>query len=267
MPHFVLIEGGLGHGKTTIASFLAHYWSLKSGGEVKLFSNFDLAGSTSFDKAERWLEVADARGSVVVWDEAQTQFDRRTWTRNVMTTQIFNMTRKLRSVHIFTNPVGANLDGRILDLVEVFIHVQKFQGSAIQLDVYEYQDKRFGPWGRHMKRARLPWNRVKQIFALNLFDTDQMLYPFPVPKTEREQMALLEKIVEHQEAAVKREKTIETKPDMDGWILPSDHYFERYQEGDDEIEDEESGEFGLPLSVDSDRDNLSTVATLSRGGT
>lgn len=247
MPHFVLVEGGLGHGKTMMASFLAHYWRERSGGEIKLFANYDLAGATPFDRADRWLDVADARGSVIVWDEAQTQFDRRTFQRNVLLTQILNMTRKLRAVHIFTNPVGANLDSRILDLVEVFIHVQKFQGSAIQLDVYEYQDKRFGPWGRHMKRARIPWYRVKQIQSLNLFNTDQMIYPFPVPKTEREQLALLQQIVERQAKAAELELDEEKKP-KEGWMLPSDHYFERLQSGEGE-EGEESSESGLLVPV------------------
>ncbi len=248
MPHFILVEGGLGHGKTTIASFLAHYWRVKSGNEVKLFANYDLAGAAPFDKANRWLDVADARGSVVVWDEAQTQFDRRTWTRNVILTQIFNMTRKLRAVHIFTNPVGANLDGRILDLVEIFIHVQKFQNSAVQLDVYEYQDKRFGAWGRKMKTVRIPWYRVKKIFALNLFDTDQMLYPFPTPKTEREQMDLLQQIVERQKEATDREKKKVDTGISDGWLHPSEHYSKRLEQ-EEEDDDEESSDLGVSIPI------------------
>lgn len=239
MPHFVLLEGGLGHGKTMMASFLAHYWRARSGDEIKLFANYDLAGAAPFDRADRWLDVADARGSVIVWDEAQTQFDRRTWTRNVMLTQIFNMTRKLRAVHLFTNPVGANLDHRILDLIEIFIHIQKFEGSAMQMDVYEFQDKRFGEWGRHMKRARVPWRRVKQLQSLGLYNTDQMIYPFPVPKTEREQMELLQKIVERQEKAIQQELE-EEKQAKHGWVLPSEYYLERLL--DEEEEDEKSSE-------------------------
>ncbi len=223
MPHFILIEGGLGAGKTLMASVLAHYWRIRSGGEARIFANYDLAGATPFDRADRWLEVADARGSVIIWDEAQTQYDRRLWTRNTFATQIFNMTRKLRAVHVFINPVGANLDSRILDLVEVFIHVRKSQNRAIYLDMYEFQDKRFGQWGRQLRTARISWARVKQLFALELYDTDQMLYPFPSPKTERDQIQLLQRIIDRQREAAARERdAIQLGGEPSGWINPSD---------------------------------------------
>ncbi len=249
MPHFILVEGGLGAGKTLMASVLAHYWRMKSGDEVRIFANYDLAGSTPFDSANRWLEVADARGSVIVWDEAQSQFDRRLWTRNTIATQIFNMTRKLRAVHIFVNPIGNHLDSRILDLVEVFIHVRKIPNRAILLDLYEFQDKRFGDWGRFVRTLRIPWHKVRQIFSLELYDTDQMLYPFPQPKTEREQTELLTKIADRQrEAAIRERQGIEMGGNHHGWLNPSDHKREKDVQREREDVPDRSTSTLLPLS-------------------
>jgi hypothetical protein len=248
VPHFFLVEGGLGAGKTLTASVLAHHWRIKSGGEVRLFANYDLKGATPLDSVERWLEIADARGSICLWDEAQIQFDRRVWARNIFMSQIFNMTRKLRAVHIFINPVGENLDSRILQLVEVFIHVQKAQGRYIALDVYEYQDKRYGEWGRPLKRLIIPWHKVKQIFALELYDTDQMLYPFPSPKTEVQQREMLKRIIERQKEAAEREKHGIVGVEVNGWLNPSDYYADKERERDSTADAEGPEAVGVSLS-------------------
>ncbi|RIV28810.1 ATPase [Alicyclobacillaceae bacterium I2511] len=250
MPHFFLIEGPLGGGKTLTASILAHYWRQKSGGDVRIFSNFELKEATVFDSVDRWLDVADARGAVCLWDEAQTQFDRRRWSRNTWMTTILNMTRKLRAVHMFLNPVGVNLDGRILDLVEVLIRVRKSPGRYIALDAYEYQDKRYGPDGRYLKTLRMPWWRVQQIFKLNLYDTDQLVYPFPVPKTERQETELIQKIIEAQREAVAREKGRKIGEETGGWINPSDRTREREKELNATAAEEtdESGSAGVLAS-------------------
>lgn len=253
MPHFFLAQGSLGAGKTLMASVLAHYWRIRSGGEARIFANYDLAGATPLDSAERWLEIADARGSFCIWDEAQTQFDRRLWQRNIFLTQIFNLTRKLRAIHVFINPVGENLDSRILQMVEIFIYVQKRQGRYISLDLYEYQDKRYGEWGRYIKRLILPWHKVKQIFSLDLFDSDQLLYPFPTPKTELQQRNLLKQIIERQQEAAKREKAgIHGGGAAVGWLNPGQHYADRFEdeEGDEdsEVDGERSEETELSIS-------------------
>lgn len=228
MPNFVMIQGKLGAGKTMLASVLAQYWRIRSGNEAKLFSNYDMMDSRVFDSADVWTEVAEAHGSAIIWDEAQTQFDRRNWQRNTFMTQIFNYARKMRTIHVFVNPVGSNLDGRILDFIEIFFHVQKFPGRGIKIDVYEYQDQRYGPWGRYIKSLFIPWAKVKAIWRLNIYDTDSILYPFPVPKTEREQIQLLERIVDVQ-AKVTLEERRERKT-LGGWINPSDH--QAFKQGD-----------------------------------
>lgn len=249
MPHFVMVQGGLGAGKTLSAATLAHYWRLKSGGDIRIFSNFDLAESTPFKSVNNWLDIADARGSIILWDEAQNQFDRRNWSRNTWMSQIFNMTRKLRAVHVFMQPVGMNLDGRILDLVEIMINVTKLEGRSILLDLFEFQDKRFGPNGRYLKTLKMNWTKVRQIQRLELYDTDQLVYPFPTPKTERDQIDLMKEIIDRQQEAVKRERSgIQVGGDLSGWINPSDRHRQRDLEREQqELEEEESAESSLFL--------------------
>ena len=235
MPNFFLVQGSLGAGKTLLASILAQYWRLRSGENIQIFSNYDMINSTVFNQAEQWIDVAQAHGSVIVWDEAQTQFDRRNWQRNTFMTQIFNYSRKMRCIHIFVNPVGSNLDGRILDFIEVFLHVKKIPGRGIAIDVYEYQDKRFGEWGRKIKTLWIPWHRVQGVFKIEIYDTDSILYPFPVPKTERDQTNLLQQIVDVQTEVTQIEK--KERRGVSGWINPKDHREQR-ENGDRENNDE-----------------------------
>lgn len=231
MPHFILMQGGLGQGKTLNGCLLAHYWKNATGGQAKLFSNFEMKGSTLFDNYKVWYDVADALGSIIVWDEATAQFDRRLWSRNTIETQILNMTRKLRAVHIFITPVGTTLDSRILDLVEIMINVRKREGRGIWLDFYEYQDKRFGSWGRYIRTKFMPWRNVKKIFRLNLYDTYQMVYPFQVPKDERKQIAFLQELQERHRLALTRERKGVILPggEKDDWYTARSLKAERIQ--------------------------------------
>jgi hypothetical protein len=229
MPHFIIVQGGLGQGKTLNACVLAHYWKAATGGRAKIFANFEMRGATLFDHYTKWYDVADALGSIIIWDEAQLQFDRRQWARNTIESQIFNMTRKLRAVHIFVTPVGNTLDSRILDLCEVLVNVRKREGVGIWLDFYEYQDKRFGQWGRHISTKFLKWSAVKKIFKLQLYDTYQMVYPFQVPHTERQQVEFLRELQERHRLALERERkgiTIQ-EDEKDGWYTTSDYAAEK----------------------------------------
>jgi hypothetical protein len=229
VPHFIAVDGPIGSGKTLNACVMAHYWAQMTGGDARLFANFELKGATLFDRYEVWYEVAEALGSIIIWDEAQLQFDRRQWAGNVIETQIMNMTRKLRAVHIFCTPVVNTLDARILDLIEILIRVRKRENVGVWLDFYEYQAKQFGPVGRYIKTKFMPWKNVRRIFKLNLYDTYQMVYPFSVPKTQREQTEFLKQLHEHHQLALKRERESKKQVEehKEGWYLASDLKAER----------------------------------------
>lgn len=249
MPHFVGFQGALGHGKTLNASLLALMWANATDNKTKVFSNFDLKGSISFDHYSKWFDVADALGSLIVWDEAQLQFDRRFWSRNTIASQILNMTRKLRAVHLFVTPVINTLDSRILDLIEVLVTVRKREGYGIFLDFYEYQDKRYGNYGRHIKTKFMPWITFKKVIRINLYDTYQMVYPFQEPRTEREQIVFLKELQERHRLALDRDRKGITLQEVeeDEWYTASslkrDREREREREREDEIKPEESSLF------------------------
>lgn len=240
MPHFVGFQGPLGHGKTLNASLLALIWSYASE-NTKVFSNFELKGSIPFDHYSKWFEVAESLGSVIVWDEAQLQFDRRFWSRNTIASQILNMTRKLRAVHIFVTPVINTLDSRILDLIEVLVTVRKREGYGLFLDFYEYQDKRYGNYGRHIKTKFMPWKAFKRVTRLNLYDTYQMVYPFQEPRTEREQIAFLKELQDRHRLALERERKGITLTEVkeDDWYTTSSLKRDRERE-QEELKSEES---------------------------
>lgn len=232
MPHFVMLQGGLGQGKTLTASVLAHRWARASGS--RLFANFDLRGSTPFRTWKTWYDVAESLGSIIIWDEAQIQFDRRLWSRHTIATQLFLLSRKLRAVHIFCTPVGGNVDSRILQLVDVMGHVRKRTGVGIAVDWYEYQDQREGPNGRYIGTRYIPWKLARRVFRSRLYDTYQTVYPFSMPSTERQQIEFLEELEKvHMEALERARKSIDTGVIEDGWYTVSDFEREREEEAEE----------------------------------
>lgn len=241
MPHFLMLQGGLGAGKTLTASVLAHRWARASG--AKIFANFDLRGAIPFRHWKTWYEVADALGSIIVWDEAQIQFDRRLWSRHTIATELFLLSRKLRAVHIFCTPVGTNVDGRILQLVEILGNVRKRNGVGIAIDWYEFQDQRHGPLGRYLCTRYIPWKTLRKVFRARLYDTYQTVYPFSMPSAERQQIEFLEELQRvHMEALERERKSIDTGVIDDGWYTVSDYEREREEREED---DEESEEYSI----------------------
>lgn len=193
MPHFIGIQGYLGAGKTTAASILAHLFRnkvLSRGGDVKLFSNYGLRGSHRMKSPEDWLLVADAHGSIIVWDEAQEQFDAREFSSSerAFSTRLLNYCRKMASVQIMIAPNFSNLDNRVRQLTEVLINVSQIGTRGIRMEFFDYTaGNKQTTLGRHLHTQFLPAGRVKQVHKLNLFNTFRLVSGFPMPRTPREQ--------------------------------------------------------------------------------
>lgn len=190
MPHVIGIMGNLGAGKTTTAAFMAWYYKNKieaRGGNIQLFSNFDLYGAERMKVAEDWFRVAEAHGSICVWDEAHRSFDSRKSLKfeNTLATDIMTFARKMASIQIFVTPSIRRLDNRIREMLEVLIHVRPMGGKGMRLDYYDFQAESFGTFGQLLHTRSLPSGRVAQIHKLNLFDSHSFVGGFPLPKTER----------------------------------------------------------------------------------
>jgi 5-methylcytosine-specific restriction endonuclease McrBC regulatory subunit McrC len=191
MPHFIFIQGLLGAGKTLTASIMAHYYKNvienRFGSSIELFSNYELKDSIPMDHYTDWYKVADAQGSICVWDESQRMFDSRTSLKfeQVISTELLMYVRKLGSVQIFVSPSIYNVDSRIRQLTEVLINVRTVGNKGITLDYFDYQAQQFGNQGKFLHSRYIPQGKLKKIYALNLYDTFTLIKGFPLPSTEQ----------------------------------------------------------------------------------
>lgn len=185
MAHHIFIQGSLGSGKTFLMSLLAHHWKSKviqRGGNVELFSNYELKDSYPMSHYEDWYKVAEAQGSIICWDEAQMAFSNRKWSRygSTVATEVLMFTRKMQSVQIYCSPSINNVDSRIRQIVEILITVRKIGNSGFKLHFRDYQT------GEFMMNQFIPMSKANKFFKLNLYDTFNMVTSFPLPQTEKQ---------------------------------------------------------------------------------
>lgn len=210
MAHFIGIQGYLGAGKTTVASVLAHMFRNKvrqKGGDIKLFSNYGLRGSQRMASYADWFAVAEAHGSIIVWDESQEQFDAREFSsaERAFSTRLLNYCRKMASVQIMIAPNYSNIDNRVRQLTEVLINVSSVGRKGIRMEFYDYTaGNKQNNLGRFLHSQFLPARSVRKVHALNLFRTHRLVSGFPMPKTPREQEKFYEQLEEVHNAALRR---------------------------------------------------------------
>lgn len=207
MAQHFFIQGPLGAGKTFIMSLLAHHWRERvklRGGEIKLFSNYELKDSQDMSHYTDWYDVARAQGSICCWDEAQMAFSNRRWSSygQGIATEIMMFTRKMKSVQMYCSPSIGNVDSRIRQIVEVLVNVRKIGDKGFSIHFTDYQT------GTFMHKQFLPMWKAKQIFKLDLYDTYNMVQGFPLPKTEREGLEFFEKLEQEHNKARKISKRI-----------------------------------------------------------
>jgi len=190
--HHLLIQGGLGTGKTLIMTILAHYLkeqAMKKGVTVELFSNYDLKDSTTMLDYTDWYKVAEADTSIICWDEAHVVFNNRAWSKfgQGIATEVAMYTRKLRSIQIYATPNVGNIDSRIRDIIEVVVTMRK-DNAGYHLYFTDFQTKEF------LKKAFIPAWKAKRIYKLNLYDTYAFVRGFPLPAHERQANEFWEKL-------------------------------------------------------------------------
>lgn len=190
MAHLICVSGALGAGKTTFASFFPHL--LKSqvqqmGGTLEIFANYDLLGAKKMTEQDDWFKVAEAHGSVIVWDEAHRIFNNRKWSsyQNIFAVDLITFVRKMATIQIFATPSVQRLDTAIRDLIEVLIICRKVSNGSYY-DFYDYQADYAGKYGRYLHSKFLPNYKRQKIHNLNLFDSNAFVHGFPMPSTERE---------------------------------------------------------------------------------
>lgn len=221
MAHLIGVVGGLGAGKTTFASFFP--WLLKNrveqlGGHVQLFANFELTGAHLMQKPEDWYRVAEAHGSICVWDESHMTFDSRKFNQfqNIFATELLTFVRKMASIQIFATPSIMRLDTRIREILEILIVARKV-GNGTYYDFYDYQSDFAGRYGRYLHSKFLPWHKMRQIHNLNLFDSYNFVSRFPLPTTEAKAKKFMQELEEaHQRGLDKWRKVIPVEATVAG---------------------------------------------------
>lgn len=182
--HHLLIQGGLGTGKTLTMSLLAHYLkgqAMMRGANVELFSNYDLKDSTTMLDYTDWYKVAEADTSIICWDEAHVVFNNRAWSKygQGIATEVAMYTRKLRSIQIYATPNVGNVDSRIRDIIEVVVTMRK-DNRGYHLYFTDFQTKEF------IKKAFISEATMKRVYKLKLYDTYAFVRGFPLPENEGE---------------------------------------------------------------------------------
>jgi cytidylate kinase len=190
MPHIIVIQGALGAGKTTTGAIMAHYYKniiTNMGGNVELFSNCGLLGSKAMKDYKNWFDVADANGSIIMWDESHLMLDSRQSLKaeNILAGHVLMFCRKMASVQIFITPSINNLDTRLRQLTEVLINVTKVGNRGMRLEYYDFQAEG-GSKGKFLHARYLPAAKISKIHSLDLFDSHSFVGGFPLPKTERD---------------------------------------------------------------------------------
>lgn len=204
MAHHILFEGGLGSGKTFGSVLLAWYLKTQSemqGAYIQLFSNFEVKDSIDFDSYEVWYEVAKCQGSICIWDEAHIAFSSRKWSSHSaqVATDTMMYTRKLQSLQIYATPSVNNVDSRIRQIIELLVTMRHTPRKGFRFYFRDYQT------GEHLKTVFIPMSIAKVIFAMNLYDTNQMVRRFPIPKTEKQSNEFFDRLEEiHNENRRKR---------------------------------------------------------------
>lgn len=181
MAFVIGIEGGYGTGKSMTGCIKAHQWAASSG--ANLFANFPLRGAYLFDNYTDWYRIADAHGSIVIFDESQTNYDSRQWNGNgqINMTKVINYVRKMNSVFIFILPTFHNIDSRIRQITDVLIRCQKMPNGSIVNYVHDFQQKQFGDYGKFLRKWVLPRDSQRKVIDLKLYNTYSMILPFPYP--------------------------------------------------------------------------------------
>lgn len=213
MAHLICFMGALGAGKTSGASLFSWLWKNgveARGGDLKIFANYDLYGAERMDKPEDWFKVAEAHGSICVWDEAHRTFDSRRWNNftNILATELLTFVRKMASIQVFATPSVNRLDSRIREIIEILVVVRK-TGNGTFYDFYDFQADFGGRYGKYLHSKFLPKRMLARVHRLDLFDSHSFVSRFPLPSSEREAASFMDKLEEaHWRGVNRRRKEI-----------------------------------------------------------
>lgn len=186
--NLIMIDGYLGSGKTLGMSLKALQWQQKSG--CTLFSNYGLKGSIPFTSFADFKKVAVQPSSIICLDESHLDISNRDFNTNSVkffVNMVFFL-RKLRCTLMMTSPLFHNIDSKIRDITNIYIHVSK-RNSIMTYDYYDVEQQYF------IKSEQLDLNKISSYIG-DIYDTYEMVIPLEYPKTRDEYIKIFSEVKE-----------------------------------------------------------------------
>jgi hypothetical protein len=181
-----MFDGRMGSGKTTLMSLEALTYQQMSGCTV--FSNYGLTGSIPFTSFEDFKKVAVQPSSIICLDESHLDISNRDFNSNSVkffVNMVFFL-RKLRCTLMMTSPLFENIDSKVRDVTNIYIHCSKHSGF-LHYEYYDVERLKF------IKSKRISENKVSEIMPF-IYDTYEMVVPLEYPKTRDEYLSIFDEV-------------------------------------------------------------------------
>lgn len=186
MSNLIMYDGRMGSGKTVGMSIHALNWAKESN--CTLFSNYGLTGSLPFTSFADFKKVAVQPSSIICLDESHVDLSNRDFNMNSVkffVNMVFFL-RKLRCTLMMTSPLFENIDSKVRDVTNIYIHVSQKNGY-LNYDYYDVEQ------AKYLKSNRLSLDIVK-VIGSSVYDTYEMVTPLDYPKDRAEFLAVMEDV-------------------------------------------------------------------------
>lgn len=182
MSNLIMFDGYMGSGKTALMSISALYYQKISN--CTLFSNYGLVGSVPFTSFDDFKKVALCPSSIICLDESHLDISNRDFNSNSVkffVNMVFFL-RKLRCTLMMTSPLFMNIDSKVRDVTNIYIHCSKYNGF-LNYEYYDAERLQF------IKKSRISENTISKIMPY-VYDTYELCTPLLYPKDRQEYLSV-----------------------------------------------------------------------------
>jgi hypothetical protein len=186
MANLIMYDGRMGSGKTALMSIEALLYQKQSG--CTLFSNYGLIGSIPFTSFEDFKKVAVQPSSIICLDESHLDISNRDFNTNSVkffVNMVFFL-RKMRCTLMMTSPLFENIDSKVRDVTNIYVHCSKY-GGYLNYEYYDVERLRF------IKSKRVSESKIAEIMPY-IYDTYAMVIPLEYPSDRKEYLSIMDEV-------------------------------------------------------------------------
>lgn len=186
--NLIMYDGRMGSGKTSLMSLEALLYQKESN--CTLFSNYGLTGSLPFTDFEDFKKVAVQPSSIICLDESHLDISNRDFSTNSVkffVNMVFFL-RKMRCTLMMTSPLFENIDTKVRDVTNVYIHCSNHSGY-FNYQYYDVERERL------IKSKRISEERIESLVPY-IYDTYEMVVPLSYPASRNEYLKIFEEVKE-----------------------------------------------------------------------